>query len=81
LSTPQEIQKEFSVAQFNASLRIRDLTIGSQFEIYNALGQPITSGVAAQETLLIDIPQTGVYFVRVSNGTGILTKKIVIVKD
>ena len=81
VSTPQEIQKEFSVAQFNASLRIRDLTIGSQFEIYNALGQPITSGVAAQETLLIDIPQTGVYFVRVSNATGILTKKIVIVKD
>jgi hypothetical protein len=81
VATPKPIQKEFSIAQINASLRIRDIAIGSQYEIYNALGQPIVSGTAKQETMYIDVPMTGVYFVRVSNAAAVLTKKIVIVKD
>lgn len=81
VSTPTQIQKEFSIAQINAALRIRDIAIGSQYEVYNALGQPIAVGTAKQETMFIDVPVTGVYFVRVSNSTAVLTKKIVIVKD
>lgn len=81
VSTPKEILKEFSVSQVNSALMIRDLTLGNQFEIYNALGQAVSKGTATNETMYIDIPQTGVYFVRVSSAQGVLTKKIVIVKD
>lgn len=81
VSSPKEVHKEFSVAQVNESLRIRDIAIGSQFEVYNALGQPVAKGTASQETLMVEIPLSGVYFVRVSSAFGILTKKIVIVKD
>jgi hypothetical protein len=81
LATPPQVQKEFSVAQINAALRIRDIAIGSHYEVCNALGQPIVSGTAKQETMFIDVPVTGIYFVRISNSTAILTKKIVIVKD
>jgi hypothetical protein len=81
VAIPKPMHKEFSIAQINASLRIRDISIGSQYEIYNALGQPIASGTAKQETLYIDVPITGIYFVRVSNSAAVLTKKIVIVKD
>jgi len=81
VTTPKAIQKDFSIAQINSSLRIRDIAIGSQYEIYNALGQPIASGTAKQETFFVDVPMTGVYFVRVSNSMAVLTKKIVIVKD
>jgi hypothetical protein len=81
VSTPKEIHKDFSVAQVNSGLKIRDIAIGSQYEVYNALGQPVASGTAANETLFVNIASTGVYFVRVASSAGILTKKIVIVKD
>jgi len=79
-NVPGNVIKEFSVAQMNSSLLIRDMPFGSQYEVYNALGQPIAYGVAKEETTFVAVPETGVYFVRVSSDSGLLTKKVVIVK-
>jgi len=49
-----------------------------QMEIYNLLGQLLSSGIVASETETIKLPYAGFMIIRLSNGNEIFTQKVIL---
>ncbi len=64
---------------FTTSILITNLYSRSVLEVYNALGALVYSGSFEKEKIQIDLSakDKGIYFVRIKNSSGIITRKIV----
>jgi hypothetical protein len=80
-SMTQDKVKSFHVFQKMGALHLKNLPEGSQYAVINALGQTIAQGNAKATQLSIPLEETGIYFVRVANSSGVLTRKIAFVKE
>jgi hypothetical protein len=80
-SLTQEKVESFHVFQKMGALHLKNLPEGSQYAVINALGQTIVHGTSNSSSANVPLQETGIYFVRISSKSGILTRKIAFIKE
>lgn len=80
-STITEIKNNFKLAQYQNKLMIQNAETGNFFTVTDALGRTITSGSIDSNAQLIDVPETGIYFVSIATSNGLMSRKVVISKQ
>ena len=57
----------FSVRANGMQIQIQGIKAGSVFGVYNMIGKVISSGIALSNDLVVKVPMTGSYIVRVGS--------------